>query len=106
MSTFLTGVPNPMTSSKEQAASRRTQLQERAEALQQATTFKPLPEKTEMEQRADMLTFKPPPFVPNTGIFAPGYGKKEDPLVLLGIKPMKPMRQKGTKTQGAEASVN
>ena len=84
MSTFLTGVPNPMTSSKEQAASRRTQLQE----------------------RADMLTFKPPPFVPNTGIFAPGYGKKEDPLVLLGIKPMKPMRQKGTKTQGAEASVN
>tara|TARA_R100000655_G_scaffold40498_1_gene76198 strand:- start:780 stop:950 length:171 start_codon:yes stop_codon:yes gene_type:complete len=46
------------------------------------------------------VTFKPPPETRNTGIFAPGYGKKDNPKILLGSKPNdKPVSLKGTKTQ-------
>ena len=45
----------------------------------------------------EALTFKPPPETRNTGIFAPGYGKKDNTVTLLGNKPNdKPL--KGTKT--------
>jgi len=45
----------------------------------------------------EALTFKPPPETRNTGIFAPGYGKKDNPKILLGNKD-KTVRLKGTKT--------
>jgi hypothetical protein len=51
-------------------------------------------------------TFIPPP-PQHTGIFGPpGYAKKGDDGLLFGIKPNKPVRQKGTKNKGAKASAN
>tara|TARA_R100001224_G_C3968749_1_gene131728 strand:- start:383 stop:580 length:198 start_codon:yes stop_codon:yes gene_type:complete len=65
MSTFLTGVANPMSE-----------------------------------------TIAPPKGDPH-GIFSgPRYGLKRDHPILLGQKFNKPVRNKGTKTRGAEASVN
>ena len=44
-------------------------------------------------------TFIPPPETRNTGITAPGYGKKDHTVTLLGHKPNdKLVSKKGTKT--------
>tara|TARA_R110002049_G_scaffold7488_3_gene43373 strand:- start:882 stop:1088 length:207 start_codon:yes stop_codon:yes gene_type:complete len=44
-------------------------------------------------------TFIPPP-TQHTGIFGPpGYGKKDNTVNPLGIKPNKPVRIQGTKTK-------
>ena len=52
-----------------------------------------------MTQEQQKPNFKPPPETRNTGIYAPGYGKKDNTNTLqLGVKPNQPIHKKGTKT--------
>ena len=47
----------------------------------------------------DKPTFIPPP-TQHTGVFGPpGYGRKDNTVTFLGIKPNKPVRIQGTKTK-------
>tara|TARA_R110002020_G_scaffold190794_1_gene390412 strand:+ start:613 stop:834 length:222 start_codon:yes stop_codon:yes gene_type:complete len=73
MSDFISGVANPNTKPQQS-----------------------IPTDMTMETRI----FKPPSPTQHTGIFGPpGYGKKDNTLNPLGIKPNKPLRNKGTKTK-------
>ena len=75
MSDFISGVANPMTTQTKQQS---------------------IPTSMTMETQI----FGPPPPTQHTGIFGPpGYGRKDNTVTFLGIKPNKPLRNKGTKTK-------
>ena len=82
MSDFISGVANPMTSKEETIQARKKQMEDK------------------------LTTFMPPPSFPNPGIFAPGYGKKDNTVLFIGMKPNHPMRNRGTKIKKVEASVD
>jgi len=82
MSDFISGVANPMTSKEETIQARRKQMEDK------------------------LNIFMPPPERPNPGIFAPGYGRKDNTVIFLGNKPNRPVRIQGTKIKKVEASVD
>jgi len=109
MSDFISGVANPMTATGTVKPGRKPPkdlLEVVSTGVGVAggrfTTSKPT-FKPQQRIPTDMTTetriFKPPP-TQHTGIFGPpGYGKKDNTVTFLGIKPNKPVRIQGTKTK-------